>query len=112
MRRIIRLTESDLSRIVRRVIKENNESEMMKCIAKAYNLGVLDVVKLLPCKNCEEDPSTENIEACMTAVTEVIEKKGYGMFEMAQMTLKAGKCLSGTKGDGGFGFPGIGGGSY
>ncbi len=110
MKKIIRLTETDLTRIVKKIIKENNESEMVDCIAKAYELSLGDVIKLLPCKKCQEDPSPENMEACANAVRDVVEKKGYDIFKIAQMTLNAGKCLSGSKG--GFGFPGIGGGSY
>jgi hypothetical protein len=112
MKNHIILKENELISLIKRIIKENNDTEMMNCIAKAYGLGLSDIIKLLPCQKCQEDPSPENMEDCANAVRGVVEKKGYDIFKIAQMTLSAGKCLTGSKSDGGFGFPGIGGGSY
>jgi len=112
MKRIIRLTESDLARIVRRVIKESND-DLLQCIANAYGLGLADVIKLTPCSDCQENPSPENAEKCLKAVKKVAISKGYDIIEMAKRTLEASACLTKMGGDGGrVKVPGIGGGMY
>lgn len=109
MKRIVRLTESDLARIVRRIIKESNNDELLSCIADAYELDLVDILKLSPCKNCQENPSPENADKCLKAVEKVVRTKGYSILELGEMTLKAAGCVTGKSG-GKISFPGIGGG--
>lgn len=111
MKRIVRLTESELARIVRRVIKESSDDELLSCIADAYELNLVDVLKLAPCSDCQEDPSPENAQKCLKAVEKVVRSKDYDLMQLAQMTMNAAKCSS-KLGGGKISFPGIGGGSF
>lgn len=111
MKRIIRLTESDLARIVRRVIKESNDDELLSCIADAYELSLVDILKLAPCSDCQEDPSPENAQKCLKAVEKVVKSKNYDLMKIAKMTAKAAMCSS-KLGGGKISFPGYGGGQF
>ena len=112
MKRIVRLTESDLARIVRRVIKENNDDELLSCIADAYDLTLVDILKLAPCSDCQKDPSPENAEKCLKAVEKVVRSKDYNLMQLAQMTLEATKCSSKLGGSNRIKVPGYGGGQF
>jgi hypothetical protein len=114
MKKIIRLTESDLARIVRRVIRENeNNDDVLQCVATAADLELADLINLAPCAKLQGNPTQEDIEACLEGAKGVIENKTKGMtfFEKAQyvanLALKSAGCL-GT-GTGGMKIPGIGG---
>ena len=106
MKRIIRLTETDLTNLVRRIIKENDENEILDCVADAAGLKASDLIKLLPCRKLQEDnPSSEDIKDCMEAAADLMESKGYTFSQMIQIGIKATKCVAG--GSGGSSFPGI-----
>ena len=112
MKRIIRLTENDLARIVRRVIKESDD-DLFGCIADAYKLGKADVLKLAPCRECQETPTEDNCQECLDAVQKLVKSKGYGILEIAQMTLEASACLTKMNGNNRpIKLPGYGGGMY
>ena len=113
MKRVIRLTESDLTRIVRRVIKENESGDVLECVATAADLQLSDLINLAPCAKLQENPTQEDIESCLDGARGVIDKKTQGMsfIEKAQylanLGLKSVGCLG--KGKGGITLPGIGG---
>ena len=76
MRKTIRLTESDLSRLIRRIIKEGNEGEVITCLMTATGMGLPELTKLVPCLQLQQDPTnTTNIEACVSAVIPVATAK-------------------------------------
>lgn len=112
MKKIVRLTESDLTRIVRRVIKESDD-DLFGCIADAYELGKADVLMLVPCRECQKTPTEDKCEKCLDAVQKLVKSKGYGILEIAQMTLEASACLTKMNGDNRrIKLPGYGGGTY
>jgi len=112
MKRIIRLTESDLTRIVRRVINENN-NDILQCVATAAEVNYNDLINLAPCAKLQENPTKEDIEACLEGAKGVIDNKTKGMsfFEKAQylanLGLKSAGCLGVSTG--GMTLPGYGG---
>jgi hypothetical protein len=115
MKKIIRLTESDLARIVRRVIRENeNKNDILQCVATAADLNYNDLINIAPCANLlTGTPTKEDIEACFEGANGVIENKTKGMsfFEKAQyvanLSLKSAGCLGVSTG--GMTLPGYGG---
>jgi hypothetical protein len=114
MKKIIRLTESDLARIVRRVIRENeNNGDVLGCVATAADLQLTDLEKIIPCATLQENPTKEGIEACLEGAKGVIDTKTKGMsfFEKAQyvanLALKSAGCLGVSTG--GMTLPGYGG---
>jgi hypothetical protein len=115
MKRIIRLTESDLTRIVRRVIRENkNPGDVLDCVATAADLNYNDLFNLAPCANLlTGTPTKEGIESCLEGAKGVIDAKTKKMtfFEKAQyvanLALKSAGCLG--AGTGGMTLPGYGG---
>lgn len=75
MKRIVRLTEADLVRIVKRVIKEDN-GDVLNCLVKATGLTVDDLIKLAPCLEMKNNPTdTTKIQACLTAAIPVAQSK-------------------------------------
>ena len=76
MRKTIRLTEADLSRLIRRIIKEGGEGEVLTCLMTATGMGLPELIKLAPCLQLQQDPTnTTNIEACVSAVIPVATAK-------------------------------------
>ena len=72
MRKTIRLTEADLSRLIRRIIREGNEGEILTCLMKATGMRIEELIKLAPCSQLQQDPTnTTNIQACISAVIPV-----------------------------------------
>ena len=75
MRKTIRLTEADLSRLIRRIIKEN-PNDVLTCLMTATGMGLPELIKLAPCLQLQQDPTnTTNIEACVSAVIPVATAK-------------------------------------
>jgi len=76
MRKTIRLTEADLSRLIRRIIKESNEGEVITCLMNATGMTVDQLRALAPCLQLQQDPTnTTNIQACIAAVIPVATAK-------------------------------------
>ena len=76
MKKIVKLTESDLARIIKRVIKEGGEGEVLTCLMTATGMGLPELIKLAPCLQLQQDPTnTTNIEACVSAVIPVATAK-------------------------------------
>lgn len=83
MRRIVRLNENDLARIVRRVLKEN-PNDVLTCLMNATGMGIPELTKLVPCLQLQQDPTnTTNIEACIAAVIPVATAKILGMIDFS-----------------------------
>jgi hypothetical protein len=75
MRKTIRLTEADLSRLIRRIIKEGN-GDVLTCLATATNMSVEDLIKLAPCLELQQNPTdTTKIQACVQEVIPMAQKK-------------------------------------
>lgn len=75
MKKIVRLTEADLVRIVKRVIKEDNQ-DLLSCIAKAANMTRDELIKLTPCLELQKNPTdTTKIQACLQAAIPVAQSK-------------------------------------
>jgi hypothetical protein len=76
MRKTIRLTEADLSRLIRRIIREGGESDILMCVSNAAGLDMSDLLELSPCAALQEDPTnTNNIQKCMAVVLPMAMKK-------------------------------------
>lgn len=75
MKRIVRLTEADLVRIVKRVIKEDN-NDVLNCLVEATGLTFDDLIKLAPCNEVKNNPTdTTKITACITAAIPIAQSK-------------------------------------
>ena len=76
MKKTIRLTEADLSKLIRRIIKESGEGEVLTCLMTATGMELAELTKLAPCLQLQQDPTnTTNIEACVSAVIPVATAK-------------------------------------
>ncbi len=70
-KKTIRLTEADLSRLIRRIIKEN-PNDVLTCLMNATGMRIEELTKLTPCLQLQQDPTnTTNIQACISAVIPV-----------------------------------------
>ena len=84
MRKTIRLTEADLSRLIRRIIKESGEGEVLTCLMTATGMGLPELIKLAPCLQLQQDPTnTTNIQACIAAVIPVATAKILGLIDFS-----------------------------
>ena len=83
MRKTIRLTEADLSRLIRRIIKEN-PNDVLTCLMTATGMGLPELTKLAPCMQLQQDPTnTTNIQACVSAVIPVATAKILGVIDFS-----------------------------
>ena len=72
MRKTIRLTEADLSRLIRRIIKENPD-DVLTCLMTATGMDKTELTNLVPCGQLQQDPTnTTNIQACIAAVIPMV----------------------------------------
>ncbi len=84
MRKTIRLTEDDLSRLIRRIIKEGNEGEVLTCLMTATGMTLDELRALSPCGQLQQDPTnTTNIQACIAAVIPVATAKILGAIDFS-----------------------------
>ena len=90
MRKTIRLTEADLSRLIRRIIRESGESDILICVSTAAGLDMSDLLELSPCAALQEDPTnTNNIQKCMAVVIPMaIKKININPFDLPGTTKK------------------------
>ena len=105
MKRIVRLTESNLARIVRRVINEN-KNNILQCVATAAGLDYNALINLSPCANLlTGTPTTEKISACFEAAKGLTNEKTKNMdyFEklkyLGNITIESAKCIGKDFGD-------------
>ena len=84
MKKTIRLTEADLSKLIRRIIKESGEGEVLTCLMTATGMGLPELIKLAPCLQLQQDPTnTTNIQACISAVIPVATAKILGLIDFS-----------------------------
>jgi hypothetical protein len=84
MKKTIRLTEDDLSKLIRRIIKESGEGEVLTCLMAATGMGLPELIKLAPCLQLQQDPTnTTNIQACISAVIPVATAKILGLIDFS-----------------------------
>ena len=103
MKKTIRLTESDLGRIVRRVIREENSSMGggLSCVATALKLKLSDLEKIIPCRtlNKESGQTMTNLKSCLAGAKSIIDEKTKNMdfFDKARyytnLTTETAKCI-------------------
>ena len=103
MKKTIRLTESDLGRIVRRVIREENSSMGggLSCVATALKLKLSDLEKIIPCRtlNKESGQTMTNLKSCLAGAKSIIDEKTKNMdfFDQARyytnLTTETAKCI-------------------
>ena len=78
MKKTIRLTESDLARIVRRVIREENSNigGVLLCVAKSADLKLTDLEKISSCKklNTESGQTITNLNNCLAGAKSIIDE--------------------------------------
>ena len=83
MKKTIRLTESDLARIVRRVIREENSSMGggLSCVATALKLKLSDLEKIIPCRtlNKESGQTMTNLKSCLAGAKSIIDERTKDM---------------------------------
>ena len=103
MKKTIRLTESDLARIVRRVIREENSKigSVLSCVATASQLKLTDLEKISSCKtlNTESGQTMTNLKSCLAGAKSIIDEKTKNMdfFDKARyytnLTTETAKCI-------------------
>ena len=103
MKKTIRLTESDLARIVRRVIREENSKigGVLSCVAKAAQLKLTDLEKISSCKtlNTESGQTMTNLKSCLAGAKSIIDEKTKNMdfFDKSRyytnLTTETAKCI-------------------
>ena len=103
MKKTIRLTESDLGRIVRRVIREENSKigGVLSCVAKAAQLKLTDLEKISSCKtlNTESGQTMTNLKSCLAGAKSIIDEKTKNMdfFDKSRyytnLTTETADCL-------------------
>ena len=109
MRKIIRLTESDLIRLVKRVIKEQDPGGQGECITNAItpilkNLGIENINDLPACKALTTPMKnvTQNSEANpIECATQIVSKLSWNRLSeapkiMKQVTDAIQNCLGGA----------------
>jgi hypothetical protein len=83
MKKTIRLTESDLARIVRRVIREEDSSMggVLSCVAKASQLELTDLERISSCLklNKESGQTMTNLKSCLAGAKGIIDEKTKDM---------------------------------
>jgi hypothetical protein len=103
MKKTIRLTESDLARIVRRVIREESSKigGVLSCVATASQLKLTDLEKISSCKtlNTESGQTMTNLKSCLAGAKSIIDEKTKNMdfFDKARyytnLTTETAKCI-------------------
>ncbi len=103
MKKTIRLTESDLARIDRRVIREENSKigGVLSCVATASQLKLTDLEKISSCKtlNTESGQTMTNLKSCLAGAKSIIDEKTKNMdfFDKARyytnLTTETAKCI-------------------
>jgi hypothetical protein len=64
MKKIVRLTESDLARIIKRVINEQGQSDPTACFKAALEIEEMDVEVPKSCMEAVTKPSFTTMAAC------------------------------------------------
>jgi hypothetical protein len=76
MKKTIRLTESDLIKLVKQIIKESDQGDILSCLSKATNMSSKELIKLAPCLELQKNPTDKtNIESCVSAVIPFAQEK-------------------------------------
>jgi len=104
--KVIKLTESDLQKIVKRVLNEQSEDqlEVLICLANAADLTYEDVAKCPSCIVAGTDivnnktPEPQIISKCIMEVKDVIGEKCGSDYEcilqsMGKFAIEAPKCF-------------------
>ena len=108
MPKVIKLKESDLNRIVKRVIKEGAggpEDKIMACLTKAGIKGVVSGKLPAACAAAAADPkNTQALEKCMTKLVQLNQGDYVALGKLA---LSAVGCISGSVTKGGSGGGGV-----
>jgi hypothetical protein len=69
------IQESNM-RLERRWLSESDvDTEILTCMAEKAGITLVDLMKLIPCTKVKDDPSVENIEACIKAAQPIILEK-------------------------------------
>jgi hypothetical protein len=64
MKKVIRLTESDLTRIVKRVLMEQGQSDPTACFKAAFEIENMDIEIPKSCMEVLTNPSLATMAAC------------------------------------------------
>lgn len=90
-KKIVRLTEDDLVRIVKRVVKEQivdtGKSELETCITDILGDETIPV----ECTNCIKDPNVKNCKSCLDKLRTKID-----VFDVEKQ-LQLAQCISDLK---------------
>ena len=99
MPKVIRLKESDLSRIVKRVIREGAggpEDKIMACLTKAGIKGVVSGKLPVACAAVAADPkNTKALEKCMA---KLVEMNQGDLAALGKLAFSAVGCITGGSG--------------
>jgi hypothetical protein len=79
MKKIVRLTESDLARIVKRVINEQGQSDPTGCFKAAFEIENMDIEIPKSCMEAVTNPSYMSMAACAFEVALLSTKMGLPM---------------------------------
>jgi hypothetical protein len=79
MKKVIRLTESDLTRIVKRVLMEQGQSDPTACFKAAFEIENMDIEIPKSCMEAVTKPSFTTMAACAFEVTLLSTKMGLPM---------------------------------
>lgn len=97
MKKVIRLTESDLARIVKRVLMET-EADPMTDFNKCFSDNGVKLDDMPLCRKLLEEltnPDTKDFPDTGPCMSEV-SSKGGSIWEMSSKVLNIGLCLSNT----------------
>ena len=83
MKKTIRLTESDLIKLVKQIIKESDQGDILNCLSIATNISNKELTKLAPCLELQKNPTDKtNIQSCVSAVIPFAQEKlGIDFFD-------------------------------
>ncbi len=76
MKKVIRLTESDLTRIVKRVLMEQGQSDPTSCFKVAFEIEDMDIEIPKSCMEAVTKPSFTTMAACSFEVLLMAPKIG------------------------------------
>ncbi len=76
MKKVIRLTESDLTRIVKRVLMEQGQSDPTACFKATFEIENMDIEIPKSCMEALTNPSLANMQACTLEVLLIAPKIG------------------------------------
>ena len=79
MKKIVRLTESDLARIIKRVINEQGQSDPTGCFKAAFEIKNMDIEVPKSCMEAVTNPSFTTMAACAFEVGLLSKKMGLPM---------------------------------